>query len=67
MAIRKDPRQPEKKWMNCLRCGRPIHTDIYHRLCRRCHRRNREVGGRMGRISREYNSVVRQSGFDDEW
>ena len=34
-----------KKWMTCLRCGRRIFTDVYHRLCRRCKIRNGEVGG----------------------
>ncbi|MFO7898445.1 MAG: hypothetical protein R6V58_05230 [Planctomycetota bacterium] len=67
MAIRKNAKQTEKKWMNCLRCGRSIHTDIYHRLCRRCRRRNREVGGRLGRISSEVSSVIRHGGLDDEW
>ena len=29
-------RKTQQKWMTCLRCGRRIYTDIFHRLCRRC-------------------------------
>ena len=65
MAIR-NPRT-EKKWMTCLRCGRRIYTDIYHRLCRRCKIRNSEVSHRVGRISGELASLIRRGGFDDMW
>jgi len=58
---------PSKKWMTCLRCGRRIYTDIYHRLCRRCTIRNAEVGHRMGRVSNELASLIRRGGFDDKW
>ena len=66
MAIRLSGRL-EKKWMTCLRCGRRIHTDIYHRLCRRCRIRNSEVGTRVGRISSEVGSFIRHGGLDDRW
>ncbi|MCX6377186.1 MAG: hypothetical protein NTU88_14345 [Armatimonadetes bacterium] len=56
-----------KKWMACLRCGRRIYTDTYHRLCRRCTMRNAEVGHRTGRISSELVSLIRHGGFDDTW
>lgn len=58
---------PAKKWMTCLRCGRRLYTDIYHRLCRRCTMRNTELGGTHGRISSELSSMIRRSGFDDSW
>jgi NMD protein affecting ribosome stability and mRNA decay len=53
--------------MTCLRCGRRIHTDIYHRLCRRCKIRNSEVSHRVGRVSSEVTSLLRRGGFDDAW
>ena len=64
MAVR-TTKQTERKWMSCLRCGRRIYTDIYHRLCRRCRMRNQEVSHRVGRVSREFVSLIRRGGFDD--
>lgn len=29
-----------KKLRPCLRCGKAMHTDRCHRICRKCHRRN---------------------------
>jgi hypothetical protein len=65
MAIRSPKAQ--KKWMTCLRCGRRMYTDIYHRLCRRCRIRNDEVRNRVGRIPGELVSLVRHGGMDDLW
>jgi len=65
MAIR--DLRPQKKWMTCLKCGRQIRTDIYHRLCRRCKIRNEGVSYRVGRISGELASLIRRGGFDDVW
>ena len=65
MSIR-NPRL-DKKWLGCLRCGRRMHTDIYHRLCRRCKIRNTEVSHRIGRVSDELASLIRHGGFDDAW
>lgn len=59
--------KPEKKLMGCLKCGRVIRTDIYHRLCRRCKIRNDAVSHRVGRISGELASLIRHGGFDDTW
>jgi len=55
----------DKRWMTCLRCGRKIYTDVFHRLCRRCKIRNAEVSHRVGRVSREFMSLIRRGGFDD--
>jgi len=65
MAIRSP--KTEKKWMTCLKCGRRLYTDIYHRLCRRCRIRNGEMRHRVGRVSGEIASLVRHGGFDDAW
>ena len=65
MAIRSI--KTDRKWLTCLRCGRRIYTDIYHRLCRRCTMRNEAVSHRTGRISRELASLIRHGGFDDVW
>ena len=65
MAIRNT--RLEKKWLTCLRCGRRLYTDIYHRLCRRCKIRNDAVSHRVGRISHEVASLIRRGGFDDAW
>ena len=65
MAVRN--LRPNKKWMTCLRCGRRIYTDMYHRLCRRCRIRNDAVSHRVGRVSRELVSLIRRGGFDDVW
>ena len=63
MAVRNA--RTDKKWMTCLRCGRKIHTDVYHRLCRRCRMRNAEVSHRVGRLSRDVVSMIRRGGLDD--
>ena len=65
MSIRNT--EPDKKWMTCLRCGRRMYTDIYHRLCRRCRMRNEQVSHRVNRVSDELASLIRQGGFDDIW
>lgn len=65
MAIR--DLRTDRKWMTCLRCGRRIYTDIYHRLCRRCRIRNTEVSHRVGRISGELVALIRRGGFDERW
>jgi hypothetical protein len=36
-------RNKEKRWLHCLKCGRPMWTNICHRICRRCTKRNYEV------------------------
>ena len=54
-----------RKWMTCLKCGRPFYTDIYHRLCRRCTIRNGAVSHRIGRVSGELASLIRHGRFDD--
>ena len=36
-------RNKEKKPLHCLKCGKPMLTDICHRICRRCTKRNYEV------------------------
>ena len=59
MAIRNA--KATKKWMTCLRCGRRMDTDIYHRLCRRCKIRNSEVRHRVGRGETAY-SIARLYG-----
>ena len=56
-----------KKWMTCLKCGRRIYTDIYHRLCRRCRIKNDAVSHRVGRVPSEIASLIRTGGFDDVW
>ena len=63
MALRNT--RTDKKWLTCLRCGRRMYTDVYHRLCRRCKLRNQEVSHRVGRVPREFVSLLRHGGFDD--
>jgi hypothetical protein len=33
-----------KKWLSCLKCGRPIYTDRCHRVCPKCHQKNDKEG-----------------------
>ena len=34
----------KKRKLPCLKCGREMHTDRCHRVCRRCHRKKEEKG-----------------------
>ncbi|GEM_PF-3175158 len=36
-------RNKKKRWLTCLKCGRPMFTTVTHRICRRCTKRNYEV------------------------
>ena len=36
-------RNKQRKELHCLKCGRPMWTDVCHRICRRCTKRNYEV------------------------
>lgn len=36
-------RNKQKRWLNCLKCGKPMYTTVTHRICRRCTKRNYEV------------------------
>ena len=41
-------RAPERKMLPCLKCGKIILTDKYHRFCRRCRNANlRDGAGRL--------------------
>ena len=36
-------RNKAKKWLKCLKCGRPMYTTVTRRICRPCTKRNYEV------------------------
>ena len=39
---------PQKKMLPCLKCGKIILTDKYHRFCKRCRNANlRDGAGRL--------------------
>ena len=48
MSIRE--RNQKRRWRPCLKCGRSMHTDRCHRLCRRCRAENEHLG-RCRRVS----------------
>ena len=60
MSVRDANRR--RRWRPCLKCGRMMHTDRCHRICKRCNEENQYVG--RFRLLRQLDSVHKHVGDD---
>ena len=65
MARRITP--PEKKMLPCLKCGKIILTDKYHRFCKRCRNANLRDGSGREAMRVASGSMFDDGGTDAEW